>query len=143
MPRVKVADDETVDRHHVLIQMQAVFRIARNAAAPFDTDGVTVSGRQIKLAKRADRQVFKYAIDRDVHRMFGAALGIGDAAGKGTIDVEIFVAKIRIDLEEHALSLGLIAVARRIILTEPFRRQIGGDERFRDQREIEMNIHVM
>ena len=121
--------------------MQAVFRIPRDLVAALDADRVAVGRGQVELAERTDRQVFQHPVNRDVNRVFRPSVGRRYAARKCRIDVEIFTAEFRIDLEENALSLGFVAVAGRIILTESFGRQVGGDQRLRDQREIKMDVH--
>ena len=42
---------------------------------------------------------------------------------------------------KEALSLGFVAAARRVVLAEFLGREVGGDQRFRDERKIQINGH--
>jgi hypothetical protein len=63
------------------------------------------------------------------------------AALERLVDVEGRVAKRWIDLEEDRLPLGLLAMARRVVLAELLRRQHGGNQCLGKQREIQVNRH--
>ena len=102
---------------------------------------MAVGGRQVELVERADRQMFEHAIDRNIDRVFGRPVGGWDAAVDGGLDVEVVAAEARVDFEEDALSLGLVAAAGGVILAEFFGRQVGRDQCLWNEREIEINGH--
>jgi hypothetical protein len=85
--------------------------------------------------------MFEHTVNGDINGMLWGAIRRRDASRYRGVDLEVVAPETRIDLEKEALAFGFVAASRRLILTEFFGGQIGGDECFRDQREIQMCFH--
>jgi hypothetical protein len=134
------ADHQTVDRGQILIHVQGR-RFTRHNRALTQAQGVTVSRSQVQLAQRTDRNMLQHPVDRDVDRVFWRPVWMRRAKAYALVNVKKFMAERRINLEKNGLTLGFEFVAGRIVLAELFRREHRGDQRFGNQRKVQMNGH--
>ena len=96
---------------------------------------------EVEPAQRGDRHMLEHPVDRQVGGAARRAVEMRQAARRDFLEGRVVALHVRVDLEEHRLAARILLGADGEVGAEFLRRQMGGDERLRIEREIEVDFH--